>query len=371
MVQVGVAQVFLQPAHPDLGVRRAEHHPGHPGLEQGAEAHEAGFQGHVEGGSGHAVVAQPGAGAAQGQDLGVGAGVVAVHGAVVAQGHQVVVHDQGGADGDFVPAVGLLAFFDGEPHEMDVIARPHSAPPGRLPPHHLAKGAFQLGLFLGAFQRGQGVAQRLEHRGLLFLAPLQDPALFAPVEGAQGAVVQAVPDRAEPVAHGAVVALPLHFRGHGALHFIGQPGTPFALGAPEGGALGQGQHRGPLRVEPGPADPGPPQVGPVRPDPDRLLQGGKGLLGRLGPHGRVGLPGGLGIEFQDHQGLGGILGQGGLQPAVRHPAQEQIEAFPARGQMVRHGRQHPLQALQLGGTFGFQQGGQGPGIRAGAAGGAQ
>ncbi len=81
---VGGEQVEEAAGGSSFGVGCAKDEAGDAGVDQRSGAHYAGFEGDVEGGAGEAVVAEALPGITQGEDFGVGAGVVATNRAVVA-----------------------------------------------------------------------------------------------------------------------------------------------------------------------------------------------------------------------------------------------------------------------------------------------
>ena len=83
MVQPGIIQHLIETFHsPALGIRGAIDEALHAGVEHGAGAHEARFEGDVEGGAGQAVVCAAPGSIAQGDDFGVGSGIVGGYGLV-------------------------------------------------------------------------------------------------------------------------------------------------------------------------------------------------------------------------------------------------------------------------------------------------
>ena len=87
-----------------LGVGRGVDEAGDARVEDGAGAHGAGLERDVEGAAGvllrEAVVGEVARGVAEGDDLGVGGGVVVAQDAVLAAGDDLVLIDDDGADGD-------------------------------------------------------------------------------------------------------------------------------------------------------------------------------------------------------------------------------------------------------------------------------
>jgi len=100
-----------------LGVGRGVDEACDAGVEDGAGAHGAGFEGDVEGAAGgvlrQAVVGEVARGLAQGDDLGVGGGVVVAEDAVLAAGDDLVLVDDDRADGDLAGEFGGAGFGDG------------------------------------------------------------------------------------------------------------------------------------------------------------------------------------------------------------------------------------------------------------------
>ena len=83
MVQPGIIQQLIEALHsPALGVYSAIDEALHAGVEHSAGAHEAGFEGDVEGSADEAVVCAAPGGIAQGDDFGVGSGIVGGYGLV-------------------------------------------------------------------------------------------------------------------------------------------------------------------------------------------------------------------------------------------------------------------------------------------------
>lgn len=90
-------------------------------MEYGSGTHGAGFKGAVEGAAGEAIVRERAAGFPEGDDFGMGGGVVGAEDLVVAAGDHVECRrDDDGADGDFTCGLGGVGFGDGEAHEVEV-----------------------------------------------------------------------------------------------------------------------------------------------------------------------------------------------------------------------------------------------------------
>ena len=96
-----------------LGVGRGVDQAGEAGVEDCASAHGAGFERDVEGAAlGQAIVGEGAGGVAEGDDLGVGGGVVVAQDAVLAAGDDLAVEGEDGADGDFSIMLGGAGFGD-------------------------------------------------------------------------------------------------------------------------------------------------------------------------------------------------------------------------------------------------------------------
>ena len=126
MVDFGVAkQVEHRTRRARLGVGRAVHHAREPGMQHGAAAHGAGLQRHVEAAAVQPVVAQALRRCAQGHDLGMGRGVVALHGGVAAGGDDLAVPDHDGAHGHLTSAGGGVRLGQGQAHPVRVVVQRH------------------------------------------------------------------------------------------------------------------------------------------------------------------------------------------------------------------------------------------------------
>ena len=84
---------------------------GDAGVEDGAGTHGAGFESDVEGAAfvifvQQTVIFEGAAGVAEGDDFGVGGGVVVAEDAVLAAGDDLALVDDDGADGDFAGVLG-------------------------------------------------------------------------------------------------------------------------------------------------------------------------------------------------------------------------------------------------------------------------
>jgi hypothetical protein len=99
--EFGIGDLELAADAAEAEVAGAKDDAGDAGVDECSGAHDAGFEGAVEDGVFEAVVAEAGGGGAEGLDFGVGGGVVARDGGVVAFGDEFVAHDEDGADGDF------------------------------------------------------------------------------------------------------------------------------------------------------------------------------------------------------------------------------------------------------------------------------
>ena len=98
-----------------LGVGGGVDEAGDAGVEDGSGAHGAGLEGDVEGAAAflgeNAVVFEGAAGGAEGDDFGVGGGVVVAEDAIVAAADDVAVGgDDDCADGDFAGGFGGVGF---------------------------------------------------------------------------------------------------------------------------------------------------------------------------------------------------------------------------------------------------------------------
>ena len=107
-------------------------------MDQGRGAHGAGFQGHHQHPAAQTVIAAGGPGGPQGQDLGMGRGIVQGHGPVVGAGQQTAIRrHQHRAHRHFVLAGGLPRLVQGQTHEG------LPAPARRRGRHGPAAGAYQ------------------------------------------------------------------------------------------------------------------------------------------------------------------------------------------------------------------------------------
>lgn len=89
---------------------------------QRAGAHGAGFEGDVEGRAAQSVVGKGSPRRAQGEDFGVGGGIMVGDGAVVRGGDNLAARNNQRADGDFAEGFGLRGLGDGE---VDVVCVVH------------------------------------------------------------------------------------------------------------------------------------------------------------------------------------------------------------------------------------------------------
>ncbi len=118
-----------------LGVAGAVDEAGEAGVDDGAGAHGAGFEGDVEGAIEETPVAEGLPGLAEGDDFGVGGGVVVEFAEVVSAADDLRwgvegVMDDEGTDGDFGASGGILGELEGLAHEEDVIEGGHEGAPG-------------------------------------------------------------------------------------------------------------------------------------------------------------------------------------------------------------------------------------------------
>lgn len=105
-----------------FGIGGGEDDAAEAGHDGGAAAHGARFFGDVEGAFVEAPVAEACGGGGDGEDFGVGGGVVEGFDAVVGGGDGGIAVGDDGADGDFVGLPGLESLVVGEGHEILVIA---------------------------------------------------------------------------------------------------------------------------------------------------------------------------------------------------------------------------------------------------------
>ena len=89
-----------------------------PRIQQGPCAHGARLQGDVKRAIVQAVIAQFFSGRTQGQDFGMGAGVVQTDGGVVGLRHHFTVHHHHRAHGHFPCFTGCLGLLQGQAHEI-------------------------------------------------------------------------------------------------------------------------------------------------------------------------------------------------------------------------------------------------------------
>jgi len=83
------------------------------GVEDGPGTHGAGLEGDVEGAARRqAIVGEGAGGVAEGDDLGVGGGVVIAQDTVLSAGDDLAVVNDDGADGDFAITLGGAGFGD-------------------------------------------------------------------------------------------------------------------------------------------------------------------------------------------------------------------------------------------------------------------
>jgi hypothetical protein len=113
-------------AGPGLGVGGGVDESGDAGVEDGSGAHGAGFEGDIEGaalsgGGEEAIVRERLSGCAEGNDLGVGGGVVVAEDAVVAGGEDLAGgRDDDCADWDLAGGLGRAGGGEGECHVVEV-----------------------------------------------------------------------------------------------------------------------------------------------------------------------------------------------------------------------------------------------------------
>jgi len=129
-------------------------------VEDGSGAHGAGFEGDVEGAAfvsvEQSVVFEGAAGVAEGDDFGVGSGIVVAEDAVLAAGDDFAAMDDDGADGDFAGEFGGAGFVDGGVEVVEVVHL--FAPPADL---GLGFGAEEAGDLLGeGEERGATLGER-------------------------------------------------------------------------------------------------------------------------------------------------------------------------------------------------------------------
>ena len=105
-----------------FGIGSGVDQAGDAGVEDSAGAHGAGFERDVESAAfvvfiEEAIVFEGAAGVAEGDDLGVGGGVVFAEDAVLAMGDDLALVDDDGADRDFAGGFGGAGFGDGGAEE--------------------------------------------------------------------------------------------------------------------------------------------------------------------------------------------------------------------------------------------------------------
>jgi hypothetical protein len=127
---VGVGYLEFAADASEAEVAGAEDEAREAGGDEGSGAHHAGLERAVEGRAGEAVVAEVGGGFADGQDLGVGGGVVAGDGRVPAAADDLAIDDDDGSDGDFTRAFTAAGEVECFSHESVVVD--HSPIIGKL-----------------------------------------------------------------------------------------------------------------------------------------------------------------------------------------------------------------------------------------------
>ena len=95
-----------------FGVGGGVDEAGDAGVEDRSGAHGAGFEGDVEGAVFEAVVVEVEAGLAEGDDLGVGSGIVVAEDSVLAAADDLVLMDDDGAYRDLAICLGVVGFCD-------------------------------------------------------------------------------------------------------------------------------------------------------------------------------------------------------------------------------------------------------------------
>lgn len=119
-------QVESPPGGSALGIGGAEHQPLDPGVDNGPGAHDARLQGDIEGRSWQPVVPDPARGLTEGQDLGMGTGVMARDRPVPALSDHLAVAHQHRTDRDLALGLGLFGQGQGTAHPAFIVGRGYS-----------------------------------------------------------------------------------------------------------------------------------------------------------------------------------------------------------------------------------------------------
>ncbi|MNV23761.1 hypothetical protein D3C71_1147950 [compost metagenome] len=126
VVDLGMAeQVEHRACRARLGICRTVHHPRQPRMQHGAAAHGTRLQRDVEAAAVEPVVGEPLRRRAQGHDLGVGRGVVALHGGIAARGDDLAVLDHDGAHRHLTGAGGVLRLGQSQAHPVRILVEGH------------------------------------------------------------------------------------------------------------------------------------------------------------------------------------------------------------------------------------------------------
>ena len=118
-------QVEHRACRPGLGFHRAIHHPRQPRVQHGATAHGAGLQRDVQAAAVQPVVAQALGCRTQGDDLGMGRGVMVLHRGIAASGDDLTVLDHDGAHRHLARAGCGLRLGQGQSHPVRVVGHFH------------------------------------------------------------------------------------------------------------------------------------------------------------------------------------------------------------------------------------------------------